>query len=68
MKNEALGLFISMLSLNTFNPEEISVLNEEIASCACSSNVILKSKAIEVAVKNRLIKKFVHALKISMVI
>lgn len=49
MKKEAIGMFISMLSLKTFQPSEFSVILKDLSSCVCSSDNSLREKAMELA-------------------
>ncbi len=49
MKKEAIGMFISMLSLKTFNPGEMSVFSKELSLLACSDRE-LREKAFELIV------------------
>lgn len=47
MKKEAIGLFISMISLKTFDPDEMSVISKELSLSACSDDRELRKKAFE---------------------
>lgn len=49
MKKEAIGLFISMLSFNTFQPSEFSVISKDISFCLCSADASLREKSMELA-------------------